>query len=96
MQLVPSNDTEIISMLQSRDAKAMSLILEKYGDKLYGFIFQQFDSEQLAHEALKKTLSVVWTESLEYNKKPEYFFIWILRQATKISKEMKYSQISSS
>lgn len=96
MQLVTSYDTEIISMLTNRDKKAMVIIIEKYGDQLYSFVFQQLGSELLASEALKKTLSQVWTNSSDYDKNPDFFFIWVLMQAGEISREMQSAQIKFS
>lgn len=91
MQLVLSCDTDIVCMLKNRDQRAVGIILDKYGDQLYGFIFQHLDSEQLASNALKKTLSLVWETSTSYNSNPKHFFIWLLRQANKVSKEIHYS-----
>ena len=96
MELVPSCDTDIVSMLKNRDQRAVAVILEKYGDQLYGFIFQQLNSEQLASEALKKTLSLVWETPTAQNKNPEHFFIYLLRQAAEVSAETQRSLIKSS
>ena len=96
MELVPSCDTDIISMLKNRDKRAVAVILEKYGDQLYGFIFQQLNSEQLASDALKKTLFLVWETPIEQNKNPKHFFIYLLRQATEVSAEIQRSLMKPS
>ncbi len=95
MELVPSCDTDIISMLKNRDQRAVAVILEKYGDQLYGFIFQQLNSEQLASDALKKTLSLVWETPTVHYHNPKHFFIYLLRQATKVSAETQRSLTKS-
>lgn len=95
MILVLSNDTEIITLLKNRNQRAMAVILEKYGDQLYSFIYKQLQSEQLASDTLKRTIILVWNTSSEYDKAPEHFFIWLLMKANKVSKGMEDSLIRS-
>ncbi|MCX7550756.1 RNA polymerase sigma factor [Xanthomarina sp. F2636L] len=74
-------ETEIVSLLQKGDKKAITLLYENYADALYGVILKVLNDEDLAQDALQETFIKIWKNAKSYNVKKAKLFTWLYRIA---------------
>ncbi|MEL4307884.1 RNA polymerase sigma factor [Joostella sp. CR20] len=75
-QLLEKN---IISLLQQKDEKGMSLLYEYYGDTLFGAALKITKDEDLAKDVLQISLMKIWKKIDTYDAKKSKLFTWMFR-----------------
>ncbi len=76
-----NTDQELTSLLQKGDQQAIARILEKYGDALYGSIYQMVQSEAIAKDLMQDACVKIWKNGSSYDPNKGRLFTWILRIA---------------
>ena len=90
--LLPINtDAEILHFIKNIDRQAITAILEKYGDSLYGIAYHKLQSEMLATNAIKQTFVAVWQQLSEFDEQQDRIFNWVLKIMNRLIDE-KYCQ----
>lgn len=86
-------ETEIVTLLEKGDKKAISLLYENYADALFGVISKVISDPDLAQDALQETFVKVWKKAKSYDSKKAKLFTWLYRIAynTAIDKVRSYS-----
>jgi len=72
-------DNNLILLLQRGDRRAIALILEKYGDALYGAIFNMVRSEAIAKDLMQDSCVKIWKNGSKYDESKGRLFTWLLR-----------------
>jgi len=72
-------DNNLILLLQRGDRRAIALILEKYGDALYGAIFNMVRSEAIAKDLMQDACVKIWKNGSKYDESKGRLFTWLLR-----------------
>ncbi|MDG3580820.1 MULTISPECIES: RNA polymerase sigma factor [Galbibacter] len=75
-QLLEKN---IITLLEKRDEKGMSLLYEYYGDTLFGVAMKITKDEDLAKDVLQISLMKIWKKIDTYDAKKSKLFTWMFR-----------------
>jgi len=75
----PNMDNDLILLLQKGDQRAIALILEKYGDALYGAIYNMVQSEAIAKDLMQDACVKIWKNGSKYDPKKGRLFTWLLR-----------------
>lgn len=88
-----SIETEIVSLLNKGDKRAMTLLYENYGDALFGVISKVLSDPEMAQDALQESFIKVWKKAKSYNPKKAKLFTWLYRIAynTAIDKVRSYN-----
>ena len=74
-------DQELILLLQKGDQRAIALILEKFGDALYGVIYRMVQSEAIAKDLMQDACVKIWKNGDKYDPNKGKLFTWLLRIA---------------
>jgi len=72
-------DNDLILLLQRGDQGAIALILEKYGDALYGSIYNMVRSEVIAKDLMQDACVKIWKNGASYDASKGRLFTWLLR-----------------
>lgn len=81
------SDIQIIKQLQNKNQQAIALILEKYGDALYGIIYREVKSESIAIKLMHTSCSEIWQHIQLYNSNKGQFFTWLVKIVYKVLNE---------
>ncbi len=73
------SDDQIIELLEQKNQRSIPIILDKYGDKLYGIAYHRLQSELAASAILKRPFVAIWNRTTVYNKIEEPLFSWLLK-----------------
>lgn len=68
---------QIILLLSEKNEKGMSLLYDNYADILYGLIRRILGDDQLAEDALQKSMLKIWQSISSYEASKGSFFTWI-------------------
>jgi RNA polymerase sigma-70 factor (ECF subfamily) len=68
---------QIILLLSEKDEKGMSLLYDHYADILYGLIRRILGDDQLAEDALQKSMLKIWQNISSYDAGKGSFFTWL-------------------
>lgn len=71
-------EENIISLLKNKDQRGMELLYDRYGNIIYGFLFQVFKSDELSEEGLEEVFMRAWRGIEVYDPKKERLFTWII------------------
>ena len=71
-------EENIISLLKNKDQRGMELLYDRYGNVIFGFLFQVLRSDELAEEALEEVFMRVWRSIEFYDPKKERLFTWVI------------------
>lgn len=78
----PNMDNDkLILLLQKRDQRAIAFILEKYGDAMYGVIYNMVHSEAIAKDLMQDACVKIWKNGSLYDPKKGRLLTWLLRIA---------------
>jgi len=69
----------MILQLKNGDQQAMATILNKYGDALYGAIYQIVRSEDIAKDLMQDASIKIWKNIKSYDEQKGRLFTWLLR-----------------
>lgn len=73
------NDEEIIVQIREQRRKGFDLLLENYGDLLYGAAMRMTGgSAEAASEIFKETLTKIWKNARNYNESKGVLFTWMI------------------
>lgn len=72
-------DAVMILQLKNGEQKAMAMVLDKYGDALYGAIYQIVRSEDIAKDLMQDAAIKIWMNIKSYDEKKGRLFTWLLR-----------------
>ena len=76
--LYANPDTQTQQLVGQSDQQTISVLLEKYGDSLYGIAYQKLQSEELAAAAVERTFIIVWQQLSNFDSVKTSIFRWIL------------------
>lgn len=86
-------EDNIISLLKNKDQRGMELLYDRYGNIIYGFLFQVLKSDDLAEEALEEVYMRVWRSIDLYDPKKERLLTWVINLARQnTTSKLKMSQ----
>ena len=72
-------DTTLVARLRNGDNGAMAGLLDKYGDALYGAIYQIVRSEDIAKDLFQDASIKIWKNIQNYDAAKGRLFTWLLR-----------------
>ena len=76
----PTNtDIHILQLIKNLDKQVIPIILEQYGDSLYGIAYRKLQRESLAVTAVQQTFVTVWQQLSGFNEAEDRIFNWILK-----------------
>lgn len=79
MSTTTNPDISVILQLKNGDQRAMATILDKYGDALYGAIYQIVRSEDIAKDLMQDASIKIWKNIKSYDEQKGRLFTWLLR-----------------
>ena len=79
MNSTTNPDATMILQLKNGDQKAMAAVLNKYGDALYGSIYQIVRSEDIAKDLMQDASIKIWKNIKSYDEQKGRLFTWLLR-----------------
>ena len=74
----PLPDEKLVSLLQADDAQAMSLLLDKFGDALYGVVMRMVGVKETAEDLLQEAMVKVWHKRNQYDATKGRLFTWLI------------------
>ncbi|MFA6152813.1 MAG: sigma-70 family RNA polymerase sigma factor [Chitinophagaceae bacterium] len=75
------SETELISMLKSKDEKAFNYLYDNYSGALYGVILKVLDKEELANDLLQEVFVKIWRSIEQYDSSKGRLYTWMLNIA---------------
>lgn len=75
------SEQELITALQNKDSKAVSLLYDQYAAALFGVIFRIVKSKTLAEDVLQEVIVKIWENIGLYDPQKGRFLAWMLRIA---------------
>ena len=79
MNTTTNPDRSMVLQLKNGDQQAMATILNKYGDALYGAIYQIVRSEDIAKDLMQDACIKIWKNIKSYDENKGRLFTWLLR-----------------
>ncbi len=79
MSTTTNPDISMILQLKNGDQQAMAAILDKYGDALYGAVYQIVRSEDIAKDLMQDACIKIWKNIKSYDEQKGRLFTWLLR-----------------
>ena len=79
MNTTTNPDLGMILQLKNGNQQAMAAILNKYGDALYGAIYQIVRSEDIAKDLMQDASIKIWKNIKSYDENKGRLFTWLLR-----------------
>lgn len=71
------SESHIASVLRSDAASAISLILDQYGDALYGLVCRMIPEQQVADEVVQDVMVKVWQNAYSYDPAKGKLYTWL-------------------
>ena len=75
------SDTQLVSLLQNKDRKGVSLLYDRYSAALYGVILRIVKAEDMAENVLQDTFVKIWKNIGSYDPSKGRLFTWMLNIA---------------
>ncbi len=72
-------EEQIVTFLQQKDKKAISLLYKNYSGALFGIIKRTIPSEEVANEVLQDVFVKVWKNADKYNAQKGRLFTWLVQ-----------------
>lgn len=72
-------EEQIVTFLQQKDKKAISLLYKNYSGALFGIIKRTISSEEVANEVLQDVFVKVWKNADKYNAQKGRLFTWLVQ-----------------
>ena len=74
-------EKEIVTLLESGDKKAITLLYENYADSLYGVIKKIISDDDTAQDVLQESFVKIWKKKKKYDSSKAKLFTWLYRIA---------------
>jgi len=71
-------EKDIAGLLRDKDHQAISLIMEYYGDTLYGIALKMMGNPDEAEDVIQDSFIKIWKNASQYNSKKARLFTWLL------------------
>jgi len=65
--------------MKKRDKEFISLLLNHYGDSLYGIVLRMMKDESLAKDVMQDSFVKIWKKGDTYDPRKAKLFTWLLR-----------------
>jgi len=78
---MPFSETHIVGLLRSDAASAIALILDQYGEALYGLVCRMIPERQIADEVVQDVMIKVWQNAGSYDPAKGKLYTWLARIA---------------
>lgn len=75
------SETELISLLKSKDEKAFNYLYDNYSGALYGIILKVLGKEELANDILQEVFVKIWRSIEQYDHSKGRLYTWMLNIA---------------
>jgi RNA polymerase sigma-70 factor, ECF subfamily len=75
------SETELITLLKSRDKRGFDLLYDNYSKALYGIVLKIVKSEEVAEDVLQDAFVKIWKNVSSYDSSKGTLFTWILNVA---------------
>lgn len=79
------SESELVSLLKSRDSKAFSYLYDNYSASLYTIIAQLVDDIEIANDVLQEVFINIWRKIESYDPAKGRLFTWMLNIARNAS-----------
>lgn len=74
---MPFSETHIVGLLRSDAASAVALILDQYGDALYGLVCRMIPERDIADEVIQDAMVKVWQNASAYDPGKGKLYTWL-------------------
>lgn len=74
-------ESDLLTLLQSKNAKGFEILYDDYGDALYGVILKIVKVEEVAQDVLQDSFVKIWKNIQAYSREKGTLFTWILNIA---------------
>lgn len=74
-------ETDLISLLKSKDEKAFSYLYDSYSGALYGVILKVLSREDWANDVLQEVFVKIWRNIAQYDATKGRLYTWMLNIA---------------
>ena len=68
----------IIALLRKKDNASIPLIIEHYGDTLYGIACRMMGDAEQAEDVMQDSFIKIWKNATDYDPKKAKLFTWLL------------------
>ncbi|MGI8893841.1 MAG: RNA polymerase sigma factor [Bacteroidia bacterium] len=85
-------EDNIISLLKNKDQRGMELLYDKYGNIIYGFLYNSLQSDVIAEEAFNDVFIRVWRGIHAFDPKTMRLFTWVINFARQAAKSKSKNQ----
>lgn len=75
------SETELISLLKSKDEKTFNYLYDNYSGALYGIILKVLGKEELANDVLQEVFVKIWRSIEQYDSSKGRLYTWMLNIA---------------
>lgn len=75
------SETELITLLKSRDKRGFDLLYDNYSKALYGIVLKIVKTEEVAEDVLQDAFVKIWKNVSSYDSSKGTLFTWILNVA---------------
>ncbi|MEP1488668.1 MAG: RNA polymerase sigma factor [Algibacter sp.] len=79
--MISALEKEIVTLLQSSDKKAITLLYDNYADALFGVIKKIIPDDDTAQDVLQESFVKIWRYSKKYDPSKAKLFTWLYRIA---------------
>lgn len=86
------SETELVSLLKSKDSKAFSYLYDNYAGSLYTVICQIIDDVEASNDVLQEVFINIWRRIETYDPVKGRLFTWMLNIARNASIDMVRSK----
>lgn len=83
--LTTYTESELVSLLKSRDSKAFSYLYDNYSGSLYTIIAQLVNDMEIANDVLQEVFINIWRKIESYDPVKGRLFTWMLNIARNAS-----------
>lgn len=71
-------ENTIIPLLKEKDKQSVELIIEYYGDTLYGIALKMMNDASEAEDVMQESFIKIWKNAEKYDAKKSRLFTWML------------------
>ena len=79
--IITISETELTTLLQSKDEKAFNYLYDNYSAALYGVIWKVLNIEELANDVLQEVFVKIWKNIDQYDGSKGRLYTWMLSVA---------------
>ena len=74
-------EDNIISLLKNKDQRGMEMLYDKYGNVIYGFIYNILKSDEQSEECFYEVFIRVWHSIDFFDPSQQRLFTWVINMA---------------